>query len=112
MVALAIVSLLLSLAVPRYFGSIDRGKEVVLRENLRQMREAIDKYHGDNDRYPTTLNDLVERKYLRRVPLDPITDDDKTWVIVPPADPRQGGVFDIKSGATGNGANGTAFSTW
>src|SRR4051812_46476871 len=112
LVAMAIVALLLALAVPRYFGRIDIAKETVLRENLHQMRDAIDKFYGDNNRYPNALDDLVERKYLRRIPPDPITNSDKTWVAVPPGDPQKGAVYDVKSGASGNGRDGTAYSSW
>lgn len=112
LVALAIISLLLSLAVPRYFGSLDRSKETVLKENLHQMRDAIDKYYADRGRYPDALEDLVTKRYLRKLPLDPVTDSEQTWVSVPPQDPRQGKVYDVKSGAAGNGRDGTPFSGW
>lgn len=112
LVTLSIVALLLALAVPRYFGRIEMAKEVALRENLHQMRDALDKYYGDNGRYPETLQDLVTRKYLRRIPLDPVTDSDATWVVVAPADPKKGNVFDVKSGAPGNGKDGTPYRNW
>lgn len=112
LVTLAIVAVLVTLAVPRYFNRIDLAKEAVLRENLRQMRDALDKYYGDNNRYPDRLQDLVTRKYLRRIPPDPVTGSDQTWVVVPPADAGQGGVFDVRSGAPGNGKDGTAYQTW
>ena len=112
LVTLSIVALLLALAVPRYFGRVEMAKEVALQENLHQMRDALDKYYGDNARYPESLQDLVTRKYLRRIPVDPVTDSDKTWVVVPPADPKKGGVSDVKSGAPGNGKNGTPFRSW
>ena len=112
LVTLSIVALLLALAMPRYFGRVELAREVALRENLHQMRDAIDKFYGDNARYPETLPDLVTKKYLRRIPADPITDSDKTWIIVPPADPKKGGVFDIKSGAPGNGKDGTPYQSW
>lgn len=112
LVVMAIIALLLSLAAPRYFGGVDRAKETVLRENLHQMRDALDKYYGDHARYPDALDDLVAKKYLRSIPPDPITDSNKTWVIVPPSDPQKGGVFDIKSGANGNGKDGTPYNSW
>lgn len=112
LVTLAIVAVLITLAVPRYFNRIDLAKEAVLRENLRQMRDALDKYYGDNNRYPDRLQDLVTRKYLRRIPPDPVTGSDQTWVVVPPGDSGQGGVFDVRSGAPGNGKDGTAYQTW
>ncbi len=112
LVTMAIIALLLALAVPQYFGRVDVAKETVLRDDLHQMRDAIDKFYGDNGRYPDTLQDLVTRKYLRRIPPDPITDSDKTWVIVQPADPNQGSVYDVKSGAPGNGKDGTPYRSW
>lgn len=112
LVSMAIVALLLALAVPRYFGRIELAKETVLRENLHQMRDALDKFYSDNARYPETLQELVSKKYLRRIPPDPVTDSDKTWQIVPPVAPKKGAVFDIKSGAPGNGKDGTPYNSW
>ena len=109
LVTMSIIALLLSLAVPRYFGRVELAKETVLRENLHQLRDALDKFYGDNGRYPDALQDLVSKKYLRRIPPDPITDSEKTWVIVPPADPKKGAVFDIKSGAPGKTHDGTPY---
>ena len=110
MVVLTIVALLLTLAVPRYFGSIDKSKEAVLRENLNQMREAISRYYADKGKYPESLDSLAAEKYLRSVPLDPVTESDKTWLIVQPEDPSKGGVVDVKSGAPGKAKDGREFS--
>lgn len=110
LVALAIIGLMLALAYPRYFSSLERSKEVVLRENLRTVRETIDKFYGDTGRYPEALEELVEKKYLRAVPLDPITDSAATWQVLPPADGKEGKVYDIKSGAPGATSGGRAFS--
>lgn len=112
LVVMSIIALLLSLAAPRYFGRVEMAKETVLRENLHQMRDATDKFYGDNNRYPNNIDELVTRKYLRRIPPDPITDSEKTWVTVPPSDSQKGGVYDIKSGAPGKGKDGTAYNTW
>lgn len=106
LVVLAIVALLLTLAVPRYFQSIDSSKETILAENLRITRETIDKFYGDTGRYPESLEELVEKKYLRSVPVDPITESATTWVIVPPDDTEKGSVYSIKSGAPGNTKDG------
>ena len=73
-VVLAIVALLATLAMPRYFQSVDVSKETVLKENLHSMRETIDKFYADTGRYPESLEELVERKYLRAIPPDPITE--------------------------------------
>jgi general secretion pathway protein G len=112
LVVMTIVALLLTLALPRYFGSIDKSKEAVLKENLHQMREAISRYYADKGRYPESLDTLASDKYLRRVPVDPITESTTTWQIVQPEDTQKGGVYDVRSGALGKGTDGSEFSQW
>jgi general secretion pathway protein G len=112
LVVLAIVATLLTLAVPRYFGSVDKSKEAVLKENLNQMREAISRYRADKGRYPESLDTLASDRYLRSVPLDPITDSRSTWLVLAPPDAQKNGVFDVKSGAPGKAIDGSEFSTW
>ncbi len=109
---LAIIAVLLTLALPRYFGSVDKSKEVVLKENLQQMREAISRYHADKGRYPQSLEALVVERYLRDVPLDPVTDSTRTWLVVQPPDPQTGGVYDVRSGAPGQGKDGSEYVQW
>ena len=104
LVVLAIVALLMTISVPRYFRSVDQSKEAILKENLHVTRAAIDSFYGDNGRYPLSLSELVERGYLRAPPLDPITDSQSTWILVPPA--SGDGVFDIRSGAAGRARSG------
>jgi general secretion pathway protein G len=110
MVVLAVIALLLTIAVPRYIGGQDRAKENVLRENLYQMREAIQQYYADKGRYPEELQTLATEKYLRSIPLDPVTERADTWVVVPPQDAGKGGVYDVHSGAPGAGADGKPFA--
>lgn len=112
LVVMAIVATLLTLAVPRFFGSIERSKEAVLKQNLATLRDTIDKYYGDRGRYPDSLEDLVVKKYLRNVPLDPLTESAATWVIVTPEDPGKGMVYDVKSGAQGKASDGTSYDDW
>jgi general secretion pathway protein G len=112
LVVMAIIATLLTIAVPRYFHSVERSKEAVLKQDLATMRDAIDKYYGDTGKYPDALEDLVSKKYLRNIPADPITESATTWVIVPPQDTAQGGVYDVKSGAPGNGQDGSAYASW
>src|SRR5690242_12565333 len=81
LVVMSIIALLLTLAAPRYIGNVDKAKEAVLRENLATMRDGLDKHYADTGRYPDKLEDLVNKKYLRRVPVDPVTDSDTTWVV-------------------------------
>ncbi len=109
---MSIIALLMTIAVPRYFHSTDRAREAVLKQSLAQMRDAIDKYYGDRGHYPDTLDDLVGKKYLRKIPPDPITDSVLTWVIVPPDESGHGGVFDVKSGAEGAALDDAPYGNW
>jgi len=114
-VVMAIIATLLTIALPRYFGSVERSKEVTLRHSLNVMREAIDKFNADNGRYPDKLEDLVEKRYIRAIPVDPITESVETWVIVPVpgalAQGASGAVYDVRSGAKGNASDGRPFET-
>jgi general secretion pathway protein G len=112
LVVLAIIATLLTIAVPRYYSSLDKSKEAVLKENLYQLRDAIGKYYADRGKYPESLQALATDKYLRSVPLDPVTESATTWIVVAPEDPQKGGVFDVKSGAQGKAIDGSEFSTW
>jgi len=111
LVVMAIVALLLAIALPRYFGSLDKSKDVVLKENLQVLRTTLDKYYADKGRYPETLQDLVDQKYLRAVPTDPVTDSDRSWILVPPKDSEQTGIADVKSGAAGAAHDGRPYET-
>ena len=112
LVVMAVIALLVAIATPRYFNSVEKSKEAVLKQDLSTMRDAIDKYYGDTGKYPDTLDDLVTKKYLRKLPVDPLTDSASTWVAVPPDDADKGGVYDLHSGAPGNGRDGTPYSSW
>jgi general secretion pathway protein G len=111
LVVLSIIALLLTIAVPRYFHSIDSSKEAVLGENLRIVRETIDRFYGDKGRYPESLEELVTERYLRALPHDPVTGSTSTWTIIPPESPdAQGTVYDIRSGAPGTTRDGKPFA--
>lgn len=112
MVVLAIIALLISIVAPHYVGRVARAEETVLRENLTLMREALDRHYSDAGRYPASLDELVSKRYLRAIPEDPITHSMTSWVAVPPQDPGKGGVYDVKSGAKGNGTNGKPYAEW
>lgn len=112
LVVLAIVALLLTLAAPRVMPRIDIAKETILADNLRVTRAVIDQFYADTGRYPDSLEQLVEKKYLPNVPFDPITDSRKTWIIMPPADSEQHGVYNIRSGAPGNDRKGRPYLDW
>lgn len=112
LVALSIIALLLSIVTPRYFGSLTRADEAALKENLHLMRDAIDKHFADTGKYPASLEELASKKYIRRVPFDPFTQSETTWVVLPPSDPKLGAVYDIRSGAKGTARDGKPYEQW
>lgn len=112
LVSLAIIALLLSLVGPRYFSNVTRAEETTLKHNLAALRDAIDKHYADSGRYPVALADLVQKKYIRALPVDPVTQSNTTWVLIPPEDPQRGGIFNVKSGAPGNARDGTPYGEW
>lgn len=112
LVVLGIVALMLTLAVPRYFPSIDKSREVVLADNLRNVRQVLDQYYGDTGRYPDSLEQLVEKHYLRALPYDPVAESDAAWIIIPPEDSTKGAVYNIRSGAAGNDRSGKPYADW
>lgn len=112
LVVLAIVAMLLTIAVPQYFTSLENARETSLRQNLAVMRRAIDQYHGDRGRYPDTLQELVTARYLRSIPPDPITGAADQWVAEAGGEGGPAGVRDVRSGAPGNARDGTAYASW
>jgi general secretion pathway protein G len=116
LVVLAIIATLLTVAVPSYFSSMDNAKETALRKDLSVMREAIDQYHGDRGKYPATLDELVTARYLRSIPADPITGATDQWAVETASSgagaEASTGVRDVKSGAPGNGKDGSAYASW
>lgn len=112
MVVMAVIAILLSIALPRYFASLEKSREAVLHQDLSLLRETLDKYYGDKGKYPDALDDLVSSKYLRTVPVDPITGSNATWVSIPPDTPDKGGVYDVRSGAQGVARDGTEYHNW
>jgi general secretion pathway protein G len=112
MVVMAIIATLMTIALPRYFTSLEASKETTLHQSLSVMREALDHYYGDTGRYPDSVEQLVEKRYLRNLPMDPISDRKDLWVLVAPPDGVSGSVADIKSGATGRARDGSLYSEW
>lgn len=111
LVVMAALGLLLSIAAPRYVEHVHRGREVVLRQDLAGLREAIDKFYADRARYPKDLAELVTENYVRRIPVDPLTDRSDTWQIVHPRGLSEG-LFDVRSGAAGKGSDGSLYASW
>lgn len=112
LVVMAVLAMLALLVSPRYFQSVDRAKEASLRANLQETRRAIDHYFTDKGRYPPSLQALVDERYLRSLPVDPLTERSDTWTIVAPKNAQLGAVFDIRSGAAGPAGDGTAYASW
>lgn len=119
LVVLAIVALMLTLVTPHYLAHVRRSKETALHGSLQVMRDAIDKFEGDQGRLPDNLDELVQRRYLRAMPQDPITGRTDTWVEqhpdeVPGADAnaRRDGLADVHSSASGNGLDDTPYTSW
>lgn len=110
LVVMSVIALLLAIAMPRYFKGLDRSKDAALKQDLSIMRDALDKYYGDHASYPNKLEDLVEKRYLRGIPKDPITESEETWLTIAPKDNRKGKIFDVKSGAIGNSIDDVPYS--
>lgn len=111
LIVMAMIALLLTIALPRYFGSLDRSKDIALQENLKVLRVSLDRFYADKGRFPEHLDELVEQKYLRSVPIDPITESSQTWILLPARDSDMGGIADVKSGATGQAQDGRTYDS-
>jgi len=116
LVVISMISILAAMGIAQYRNSVRRAEEATLKTDLFHMRDAIDQYYADKGKYPSTLDALVSDGYLRKLPVDPITHT-SDWTTVPaepdPANPSaEPGVYDVKSGATGNSIDGTPYSEW
>lgn len=111
LVVMSVLALLLTLALPRYIGVLDRSRDTVLRENLRVLRITLDQFHGDRGRYPESLQELVALRYLHAVPVDPVTRSSRSWVLIAPRDGQGAGVADVRSGAQGQTEEGQAYES-
>lgn len=117
MIVMAVISILVSIAVPMYQRSILRAKESVLRSNLTSLRTVIDEYTYDKAKAPQTLQDLVQAGYLRAVPMDPITNSAETWKIImedatSSVNQSEPGIFDVRSGSDKTSLEGTPYAEW
>jgi general secretion pathway protein G len=96
LVVMTLIATLLTLAVPRYFAALDNGRLRVQAQNIATLRDAIDKFFADQGRYPDALEELVTKKYLRQIPLDPVSES-TAWVVLPPPDTSAGNVYDVQA---------------
>ena len=93
-IVMAMIGLLLTIALPQYFHSIERGKSQVRQQNISVIRDAIDKYYGDNGQYPETLDELVTKRYLRSIPVDPVSGG-TAWTVISSPDTSKSGIYDV-----------------
>ena len=123
MIVIALIGILATIAQPIYQTAVIKAREAVLKENLFKMRDLIDQYYSDHGIYPNSLEDLVAKKYMRAVPVDPLTKSDSTWVLIPPPlsdetggsssdSEENGGIFDVRSGGDGIGTNDIPYNEW
>ena len=116
-VVTALVIVLTTVAMVSYQNSVTRAREAVLKEDLFRLRDAIDQYYADKNKWPGSLEDLVTDGYVREIPKDPMTDSADSWQTVPaeadPANPTaEPGVFDVKSGSDRMALDGTPYTDW
>jgi general secretion pathway protein G len=111
MIVLTIIGILASIAQPNLQKTVIRAKETSLRRSLFVMRDVIDQHYADQGKYPDSLEDLIEKKYIRAVPHDPFTRSDTTWVIIPP-EGEEGAVFDVHSGSRLVSLEGVPYNEW
>jgi general secretion pathway protein G len=121
MIVITIIGILASIAAPNYMLGVIKAREAVLKEDLYNFRSTIDQFFADQGKYPDSLQELVEKKYLRDIPVDPFTKSKETWVVMPPIEPSGtvnteqkglGNVFDVHSGSTLVGTNNIPYSEW
>ncbi|MFH1288477.1 MAG: prepilin-type N-terminal cleavage/methylation domain-containing protein [bacterium] len=110
-IVLSILGIILSFAEPIYRNSVIKAREAALKKDIFIIRDSIDQYYADNDNYPESLEDLVEKRYIRSIPEDPFTKSKETWVVISSA-PEELDVFDVHSGSDLLALNGTAYNEW
>lgn len=111
LVVMAVLAILASVVVPRYMDKADMARETVLRQDLQGLRTAIDQFYRDQGVYPPSLQALVDKRYIRAIPVDPITNSPQTWVVIAPKDGSQT-VFDVKTGAKQRARDGSDYANW
>lgn len=114
LIVVAIIGILATIALPSFQLGVAKAKEAALKENLFILRDVIDQYFADQELYPPTLEVLVEKRYLRRVPVDPITGKSDTWTFVYATDEQgqENGIADVRSGSEQMGLNGVPYREW
>jgi general secretion pathway protein G len=116
-IVMSVIVILAAMGMAQYRNAQVRAGEAVLKEDLFQMRDAIDQFYADKNKYPTTLDELVSEGYIRKIPQDPITKSADTWQTVPaepdPNNPTaEPGIYDVKSGSEASALDGTKYADW
>jgi len=117
-VVIAIMGILASIALNPMKQAPRRAREAALKENLFTLRTCIDQFYADFQKYPMSLDELVEKGYLRKVPIDPVTGQaDWTTVMGEEEQTESGemanpGIIDVQSASPDTGLDGTAYSEW
>ncbi len=115
MIAMFIIIILLSVALPTFQRSVQQARETVLKENLFQIRRQIDQYTADKGKLPQSLNDLITGKYLREIPIDPISES-QDWLEIMGEDSTspdsEQGLTNVKSLAEGEDDEGEKYADY
>ena len=117
MVVMSLIVILASIGLATYTNSVTRSKEAVLKEDLFRMRDALDQYYADKEKYPPALDELISGKYLRALPVDPFTQSADTWQtemseLDPNKPTAEPGVANVKSGSDRVALDGTKYADW
>ena len=112
MIVVAIIGILATLAEPSYRFATIKAREAALKKDLYILRDVIDQYHADQGRYPNALSDLVEKGYLRAIPVDPFTHSSQSWVEIYASEGEDSGIFDVHSGSDVIGSDNTSYNEW
>lgn len=115
-IVMVMLSILLAIAVPVYQGQVRMTKEGVLKNNLAILRERLDQFKADRNKYPNSLQELVDGGYLREIPEDPMTGEHEWEEVYSDYDPdepdAEPGIYDVHSRSSDIGSNGTPYSEW
>ncbi len=113
LLVLALIAVIAALAFPVVSNSIQHAKESALKENLYVMRKSIDDYYADKGKYPTSLEALIKHRYLRKIPVDPITERADSWVAVKAeGEDEESGIMDVRSNSDGKASDGSQYKDW
>ena len=114
---MTILAMLATVGIVGYRRHTKAAREAVLKEDLFQLNHSLEQYQADRGKYPTSIGQLREEKYLRDIPVDPMTQSKDTWVTEfeapdPDNPDAEVGIFRIRSGSTDLGENQIPYNEW